>query len=317
MGLFDWVTGKARDEQRDRETLLQAAARSIGGSFPDFTARSVGREAGRLIMRLREANRVSRIDDGAIYVSGIFAIGVSRVMARMTANQSTEVAPLTLLMALQDDEETKRAWRTVGPAYDRMVDSKDKLIDAIDQNVAKWVVEPTDANLDRLGKLFELCLRNMTVTGADELCVDQLRKALATIGIERPRLDEPRGIGAGACAIGTAFRDFDDTVDMENENTQAYAGLFILTAAEVFSRITKVEFDAVALCGFIGLYGIDNASDRTLQAMLEYREARDSKSIETLARDIETWISDPSKKNFMNVVALCMAINDPADEQEA
>ena len=74
--------------------------------------------------------------------------------------QVASLAPLELFKGARDPLAMSAAVPEMGNAFNQM--SQDgRVIEAIGQNIAGWINDPSDEQLDKLAKLYKLCRKSI------------------------------------------------------------------------------------------------------------------------------------------------------------
>jgi hypothetical protein len=91
-------------------------------------------------------------DDG--FVAGIFAFVVSNHITYIMAAPFEMVSSIVVIDLF--GQQAANEVRTLANSYNRMA-QEGRTIEAIGQNVAKWISTPTDERFDNLVALYKLC----------------------------------------------------------------------------------------------------------------------------------------------------------------
>jgi hypothetical protein len=105
------------------------------------------------LCRLAEADLTN---DDDVFVGGMFALVTSDYIANRVGAQFEVSASLSLLEFAGSKTEFERIHNPITSAYNAQVSEMSPQLQAIGSTVAKWMHYPTDENLARLVKLFQL-----------------------------------------------------------------------------------------------------------------------------------------------------------------
>ncbi|MBZ0227531.1 MAG: hypothetical protein K8F58_03610 [Bauldia sp.] len=148
---------------------IERALRSIGRPLPaepDDTqfCISATREIVTAIME-RAGTTPRTAEDDSRFVAGIFTFVASDYISRTVGAQFemvSSVAVIGLFFDLRNAREGGALVNEVANAYNKLaLQDGGQTLQAIGQNIAGWINEPSDARLSRLADLFAVCRENV------------------------------------------------------------------------------------------------------------------------------------------------------------
>lgn len=107
----------------------------------------------------RAGTDTSCIEDDDIFTAGVFAFTIGNHLTRIIGAPFEEVTALTVLDLFHEDRPVKQLTEYIRPIIDTYngLCTSSKIIEAIGQNVAKWINEPTDEQFTKLVSIYKLC----------------------------------------------------------------------------------------------------------------------------------------------------------------
>ncbi len=143
---------------------IERALRSLGRrapTTPDSNDYATEVTKTIVIAVLERARRpLLSIDDDGRFVGAIFAFVAGDIVSQMTGATFeivSSVSVVTLFFDAKHAAEGGTLVNEVSTAYNKLVRENPRVLQAIGQNLSEWLSAPTDAQLSKLGDLFEVC----------------------------------------------------------------------------------------------------------------------------------------------------------------
>jgi hypothetical protein len=108
----------------------------------------------RVITQKADAPSVGLMNEDDKFVAGIFCLVASSYVSGVVGAQFEMVSSTAAIDLLGLDYADRVS--DLGESYSSM-SQNGRVIEAIGQNIAKWIASPTDDRLDKLAKLYKLC----------------------------------------------------------------------------------------------------------------------------------------------------------------
>lgn len=172
--MFGFLKRRKQQELEFVEGLIRAAAegdsrakinRALGSEGVQLTPKEDNHQysihASATIVRLiaKEAGVPIGVngneDDN--FVAGIFAFVVSNHVSYMIGAQFEMVSSIVIIDLLGQDAASQV--NDLAESYNRM-SQEGRVVEAIGQNIAKWITDPTDEQFSKLAALYKLCREN-------------------------------------------------------------------------------------------------------------------------------------------------------------
>jgi hypothetical protein len=171
--MFDWLTGSKKREKLLMESMMRAAGEgasrakvnqalgTVGIQFPPendntlYCVRAASAIVRIITLKAGYSTDYADLDDR--FVAGIFSFVVSNHVSLIVGAEFEFVAAIVPLDLFGHDFADQVD--ALGNSYNQMA-QEGKVVEAIGQNVAKWIDKPTDEQLTKLASLFELCRRH-------------------------------------------------------------------------------------------------------------------------------------------------------------
>lgn len=151
----DLITAAAEGENRAK---VNRALGSAGIQLPikSDNAQYCIRASSAIVRLISETANVpvQTMDEDDKFVVGIFALVASDYVTRIIGAQFEIVSTIVVIDLLGHSYSENVS--ELGDAYNRMA-SEGRVIEAIGQNIAKWISNPTNEQIEKLGSLFKLC----------------------------------------------------------------------------------------------------------------------------------------------------------------
>lgn len=168
--MFGWLKQKAKDQDQEFfSDMMRAASEGdrlhrVRQAIATITAEPLyGKDAteqaasaAAVLAKAIASDTVGTIsDDDDIFVAGIFSFVFADYFAMLLAGQFEMASSLAVLMLIGPDE-FHRSFPTLQSDYNRLVQSKPGVIEAIGQSCEAWFKSPTRDNIRKLSGLFHL-----------------------------------------------------------------------------------------------------------------------------------------------------------------
>jgi hypothetical protein len=171
--MFGWFKGRRKKDKEFLESMMRTAVeghsrvsvnRALGSlgiqlsREPDNTQFSI-RASSALVRAISEKAGLSvhSMDDDDRFVAAIFCFVTSDHISHIIGapfEMVSTVVPLDLFGHKYADRVF--AW---GNSFNRMA-AEGRVVEAIGENIAKWIAEPTNDQFEKLAKLFQLCRKS-------------------------------------------------------------------------------------------------------------------------------------------------------------